>query len=74
MERVCIEELFPDGLRNIRLNGKQFNPSGAINPKTEYGKEIFAKSVVKPNVRNIDFSGFDPLLDRIVAVLNHHAT
>jgi hypothetical protein len=33
----------------------------------------FARKVVEPNSDKIDFSGFAPLLDRIVAVLDHHA-
>ncbi len=66
----CIEDLFPDEWKNHRLDTKRFNPKNKIDPQTEYGKEVFAKSVVKPNSHKIDFSGFDPLLDRIVAVLN----
>lgn len=65
----CIEDLFPDEVKNRRLKGKKFSPKGTINPDTEYGKEVFAKSVVKPNAHKIDFSAFDALLDRIVAVL-----
>ena len=68
----CIEDLFTDKLKNSRLKGKKFNPSGKIDPQTEYGKEVFAKSVVKQNLHNIDFSGFDPLLDRTVAVLDDY--
>ncbi len=70
----CIEDLFPDNVRDTRLNGKKFNAKSKIDPQTEYGKEVFAKSVVKPNAHNIDFSGFDPLLDRIVEVLDHHTS
>ena len=69
----CIEDLFPAEWTNKRLNEKKFNSSGNIDPQTEYGKEVFAKSVVKPNSHKIDFSGFDPLLDRIVAVLDHYS-
>ena len=68
----CIEDLFSDKLKNTHLKGKKFNPNAKIDPQTEYGKEIFAKSVVKPNSHNIDFSGFDPLLDRTVAVLDDY--
>ena len=70
----CIEDLFQNKVREIHLKGKKFNPKSKIDPQTEYGKEVFAKSVVKPNAQNIDFSGFDPLLDRIVKVLDHHTT
>lgn len=34
---------------------------------------MFAESVVKPNAGKIDFAGFDPLFDWIVAVLAHYA-
>lgn len=68
----CIEDLFPKKWMRMRLNGKSFGRRRQINPETEYGKEIFAKSVVKPNSCDIDFSGFDPLLDRIVAVLDDY--
>ena len=70
----CIEDLFPAEWTDKRLNGKKFNSSGKIDPQTEYGKEVFAKSVVKPNSHKINFSGFDSLLDRIVAVLDHYST
>ena len=70
--KSCIEDLFSDELKNKSLKGKKFNPNGKINSQTEYGKEVFAKSVVKRHSGNIDFSGFDTLLDRIVAVLDHY--
>lgn len=71
--KSCIEDLFPTDVKNTRLNGKKFNPDSTIDPQSEYGKEVFAKTVVKPNARHIDFSGFDPLLDRIAAVLDDYA-
>lgn len=70
----CIEDLFSAEVKNRRLNGKKFNSKKKINPQTDYGKEIIAMSVIKPDAENIDFSGFDPLLDRIVAVLNDYVT
>ncbi|MEM8635683.1 MAG: hypothetical protein AAGF33_11960 [Pseudomonadota bacterium] len=56
------------------LKGKKFNPAAKIDPEKEYGKEVFANSVVKSNAGKIDFSGFDPLLDRIVGVINHYSS
>ena len=70
--KSAIESLFPDVWLKRELNGKKFNSSNTINPETEYSKEVFANSVVKPNAGNIDFSGFDPLLERIVAAIEHH--
>ena len=29
--------------------------------------------MIKPNIERIDFSGFEPLLDRISAVLEHYS-
>ncbi|MXZ27339.1 MAG: RNA-directed DNA polymerase [Gammaproteobacteria bacterium] len=72
-EQSCIEDLFPAEWKNKRLNEKKFNPSGSIDTQTEYGKKMFAKYVVRPNSHKIDFSGFDPLLERIVAVLDHYS-
>ena len=72
--KSCIEDLFPDNVKNTLLNGKKFNPDSTIDPQSEYGKEIFANRVVKPNARHIDFSAFDPLLDRVAAVLKDYAT
>jgi retron-type reverse transcriptase len=68
-----IEQLFPQTWLDAELNGKKFSPKNDIDTNHEYSKEVFAKSVIKPNARNIDFSGFSPLLTRIVKVLRHHA-
>lgn len=70
---TCIEDLFPKKLRNTKLNGKKFNPASKIDPDKDYSKEVFAKSVVKPNSASIDFSGFDVLLTRICKAIEHHA-
>ena len=67
-----IEDLFPEKWINQKLNGKKFNPESKIDPKTEYSKEVFAKSIVVPNATKIDFVGFDPLLDRLVRVLDDY--
>lgn len=71
---TCIEDLFPDTWRLHLLNGKKFNLASEIDPDNEYGKEVFAKSVVKPNADKIDFSGFDPLLERLCKVIAHHSS
>lgn len=68
----CIEDLFPKVWREVKLNGKSFSPKSTIDPEKEYGKEIFCRGVVVPNADKIDFSGFDPLLQRVVAALDHH--
>jgi hypothetical protein len=68
----CIEDLFEKSVKNTILNDKKFSPESKIDTTKEYGKEIFAKSVIKPNASKIDFSGFDPLLSRIVSTLDDY--
>lgn len=70
--KSCIEDLFPHEWLQKTLKGKKFNPASKIDPTTEYSKEVFANSVVKPNAHLINFSGFDPLLNRISSVLDAH--
>ncbi|MCZ4298301.1 retron Ec67 family RNA-directed DNA polymerase/endonuclease [Henriciella marina] len=67
---IIIEELFPLSVLNTKLNGKVFNPHnpGGVSSK-EYGKWAFAKNVVVPSYKSIDFLNFKPLLDNIDALL-----
>ena len=71
--KSCIEDLFDPTLLNTVLDGKTFDPNKEHNAPGKYGKVVFAEQVVVPRAATIDFSGFAPLLDRIVAVLDHHA-
>ena len=66
---TCIESLFPEEWLAKQLNGKKFNRASEIDPENEYGKEVFANSVVKLNSDQIDFSAFDPLLERLCKVI-----
>ena len=68
-----IEDCFTDDLRKTILDGKEFDPNNEYNSKTHYGKNDFANKVVKPNADSVDFSGFKPILDRFVSVLEAHA-
>lgn len=70
--KSCIEDMFPKKWRDTVLKGKKFSAESKIDPDTEYSKEVFANSVVIPNSHNINFSDFDAILDRIVAVLNNY--
>ena len=54
------------------VEGKTYDANKKHEAAGKYGKEIFAKRVVIPQAATIDFSGFASLLDRIVAVLDHH--
>jgi len=68
-----IEQLFPDEWLTKELNGKKFNPNKKHGAEGEYGKSDFADKVVRPNAAEIGFfSGFIPLIDRIIAAQHHH--
>lgn len=72
-KNTCIEDLFPKQWRDHTINGKKLNTASKIDPNKDLSKEAFAKSVVQANADKIDFSGFDPLLDRICKAVQHHA-
>ena len=69
----CMEAFFDPAVLATELDGKTFDPDKEHDAPGKYGKVVFATRVVEPNANKIDFSGFVPLLDRIVAVLDHHA-
>lgn len=69
----CMETFFKPTVLATQLDGKTFDPDKEHDEPGKYGKAVFASKVVEPNADKIDFSGFAPLLDRIVAVLDHHA-
>ncbi len=68
-----IEDMFNPALLATKIGGKSFNPEAQIDPTTEYGKTVFAERVVAAGAAKINFAGFVPLLDRFVAVIQHHA-
>jgi RNA-directed DNA polymerase len=72
-KKSCIEDLFPPAWLKTLVDGKIFDPNKEHDEAGKYGKVVFATRVVIPNAAAIDFSGFAPLLDRIIAVLDHHA-
>jgi len=72
--KSSIEDLFTKKLRSTKLGGKVFNKENKTDSDTEYGKEYFASKVVTPNKHKINFSGFNPLLERINQCIQHFAT
>lgn len=71
--KSCPEDFFAPALLATKIEGKVFNPNKEHEAPGEYGKVIFAERVVRPQAGTIDFSGFDPLLSRIDAVLDDYA-
>ncbi len=67
----CIEDFFDPSLLKTELGGKKFNPKKDSGADSEYGKFVFAEKIVRPNAEKIDFTGFTPLLDRLVDRIQH---
>jgi RNA-directed DNA polymerase len=70
----CMEALFDAKVLATVLDGKTFDPNKETDAPGKYGKAVFAARVVEPNANKIDFLGFAPLLDRIVAVSPRSST
>lgn len=70
--QTMIEDLFDPALLKTVLNGKTFNPNDKKMTTQEYSKNHFAKYVVKAQQATIDFSGFEPLLNSVLKIVNHH--
>ena len=67
--KSCIEDSFDPSLLKVKLDGKSFNPDKEHDAPAEYGKVRFAEAVVRPQADKIDFSGFEPILARMEAVI-----
>jgi len=68
-----IERLFEPSLLATKYEGKTFNKTNASkDPAKYYDKKVFATQVVAKDKANVNFDGFEPLLDAIVSVINHH--
>ena len=67
-----IESQFMDDTRLIEYNGKCFNTADKRDKDTDLSKDAFANHIIKAQKSAINFNGFKPLLDRIVAAMNHY--
>ena len=65
MVYLYLEEFF-----KTEIKGKTYDPKKEHGVADKYSK--FAERVIKPNADTIEFSGFAPLLNRIVAVLQNY--
>jgi retron-type reverse transcriptase len=68
-----IEDCFDAKAISIPVDGKTFDPGKNFDLEKHFGKKVFAHKVVAQQANNIDFSGFAPILDRIVSVIDAHA-
>lgn len=72
--KSCPEDFFDPAVLAIKVEGKIFNPNKEHESPGEYGKVIFAERVVRAQSATVDFSGFEPILKRIEAVIDDYAT
>ncbi|VWD33728.1 putative reverse transcriptase [Burkholderia lata] len=70
---TTIEDFFEPALLKTKLGTKVFSGKDGFDPTTEYGKHYFAEYIVKKRQKTINFSGFHPILERLVAVLDDYA-
>lgn len=69
----CIEDLYTTAVLKKDLGGKYFDKSNkTVDEGKHFGKFVFAEKVVKPHTKSIDFTGFNPLLRRLTAVIATH--
>jgi RNA-directed DNA polymerase len=73
-EDVAIEDLFEKQVLDTKVDGKTFNRKTKIDPKTEYGKRIFAEKVVKVNQERINFDGFKEVFNRLKEVVSDYSS
>lgn len=71
--KSCIEDMFDTAAKAMDLNGKVLHvEKDGYDHAKHIGKMDFAKHVVAKRAGDINWDGFMPLLDRIVAVLDDY--
>lgn len=65
---TMIEDYFAKEVLETKLREKTFSKSNNFNPKTQYGKHVFANEIIKKHGRKIDFSMFSLILEKIILV------
>ena len=63
-----IEDLFTEATRNTIIDGKYFSVNDKYDPAKFYGKKVFSEYIYD-HYETIDFSGFIPLLDAIINII-----
>ena len=71
-EPTAIEDCFPQDVLDQELEGKKLNRKKNDGDSSSYGKHIFAEKIVRPGVKTINFSGFEPLLDGVSQAISHY--
>lgn len=72
-DQTAIEDGFDAATLATVLSGRSLSLSNDYDKTTHYGKTEFAREVIAKGATTINFAGFQPLLDRITAVIDEHA-
>jgi len=71
-ENSAIENLFPEDILTTKISGKSFNKKNEMDTESEYGKVVFANAVIKPNYKDIDFSLFEPAVNKLGKIMQDY--
>lgn len=71
-EDTEMEQYFNKDARDIKIDGRKFDPSKDADTTTTYGKNTFSIKVVKEMKGSISFDGFNPILNQISSVIEYH--
>jgi len=66
-----MEDLFDEKTKSYLVDGKTFSLDKNSDPAKHYGKVVLAHKIIAPLAGSIDFSGFQPILESIRAVVLH---
>lgn len=69
-DQTTMEDLFKPELLNKTYNGKSLHLENSALNSQQYSKHKFAEFVVKPDWKNIDFSGFSDILETINEIVD----
>jgi len=67
-----IEDFFEDEVKALLLGGKSLNLNNNFDVEKHYGKKLFAEHIVQAKAKSIDFSGFNPILSLLEAIVQRH--
>jgi hypothetical protein len=71
--KSAIEDFFDDETREMKVDGKSFDPNCKEDLGTHYGKTVFAHKVVRAHADTIDFSNFESVLRILEHLIQDHA-
>lgn len=72
VENKAIEDLFDPEILRHKVEGKTFNRGKKRDIKKEYGKIIFAKKVIEPFQKSINFDGFKEVFDGLKLIIKDY--